>query len=195
MDLMAQVLQKRNGLVFGKSNTEAFTLVELLIVILIIGLMGSVLAPRLAPRTARQEKDAFIASLNSLARIALTQAVTTQKLHQIFWDLEQRTIEIRKHTGEYDKAGDPECKLVLIPYGTQSVHIPERFIIKQFSIEGINELAGNRKTKQVWFYIVPDGIAQHVSIVMIDTHEDVDEVNKKVTLELNPFTVRYEEVR
>ncbi len=181
---------------FGLINrfSKGFTLIELLIVILIIGLMGSVLAPRLAPRTAKQEKDAFIASLNGLARVALTQAITTQKLHQIFWDLEHRTVEIRKHTGEYDKAGDPECKPVRIPYGTPPVHIPERFIMKQFSIEGINELAGNRNTKQVWFYIVPDGISQQVSIMMVDTHEDVDEADKKVTLELNPFTVRYEQL-
>lgn len=171
---------------------KGFTLIELLIVILIIGIMGSVLAPRLAPRTARTEREAFIEQLNSLNRVALTQAITTQHLHQIFWDLEHHKIEIRKHTGGYDRAGDPECKPVQIPYGMQSVMIPERFIVKQFSIEGINELAGAKKTKQVWFYIVPDGIAQQVTVVFIDTHEDVTDAEKKLTLILNPFTVWYE---
>jgi type II secretion system protein H len=219
MAQMAQAHQKRIGLVCGKTNlrgftltslrlrassgcgrkldqcnlgmVKGFTLVELLVVMLIIGLIGSFVAPRLAPRTAKTEKEAFVASLNSLARAGLTQAVTTQKLHQVFWDLEQRKVEIRKHTGEYDRAGDPECKPIQLP----SVTIPERFIVKQFSIEGINELAGNRNTKQVWFYIVPDGIAQQVTVMFIDTHEDVSDAEKKLTLELNPFTVRYDEVQ
>jgi prepilin-type N-terminal cleavage/methylation domain-containing protein len=179
--------------VCGKNNSRAFTLIELLIVILIIGILGSVLAPRLAPRTAKTEKEAFIAQLNSLNRAALTQAITTQTLFQLFWDLEHRTIEIRKHTGNYDRNGDPECKPMQIPYGMQSVTIPERFIVKQFSIEGVNELAGARATKQVWFYIVPDGISQQVTIVFTDTHEDITDAEKKLTLILNPFTVRYDE--
>ena len=155
--------------------------------------MGSVLAPRLAPRTARAERENFVSQLNSVLRAALTQAVITQTLHQIYWNLESRVIEIRKHTGAYDHVGDPICKSVLIPYGAQNVTIPERFIVKQFSIEGINELAGSRSVKEVWFYIVPDGIAQPVTVVFIDTHEDVTDAEKKLTLVLNPFTVQYEQ--
>lgn len=187
-----RVHQKRNGLVFGINKQHGFTLIELLVVILIIGIIGSVLAPRLAPRTARSEKEAFIAQLNSQSQAALTQAITTQTLQQVFWDLEKHTIEIRKHTGGYDRAGDPECKPTQIAYSSQRITIPERFIVKQFSIEGINELAGARNTKQVWFYIVPDGVAQQVTVIFTDTHEDVTDAEKKVTLNLNPFTVHYE---
>lgn len=155
--------------------------------------MGSVLAPRLAPRTARAERENFVSQLNSVLRAALTQAIITQNLYQIYWNLETRVIEIRKHTGAYDRAGDPICKPIQIPYGAQNVTIPERFIVKQFSIEGINELAGSRSIKEVWFYIVPDGIAQQVTVVFIDTHEDVTDAEKKLTLVLNPFTVQYEQ--
>ena len=126
-------------------------------------------------------------------RAGLTQAITTQVLHQIFWDLERHTIEIRKHTGAYDRAGDPECKVGQIAFTGQAVSIPERFVVKQFTIEGVNELAGARNTKQVWFYIVPDGVAQQVTVLFADTHEDASDAEKKVTLVLNPFTVQYEE--
>jgi prepilin-type N-terminal cleavage/methylation domain-containing protein len=188
---MALVQEKRNGSVSGINNKYGFTFIELLIVILIIAIMGSVLAPRLAPRTARAEKEEFISQLNGLLRAALTQAIMTQTLHQVYWHLENKTVEIRKHTGEYDRSGDPICKAVRIPYGTQQVTIPERFIIKQFVIEGINELAHSRTLKEVWFYIVPDGIAQEVTVVFADTHEEVSDADKKLTLILNPFTVQY----
>lgn len=190
---MDQAHQKKNGLVFGINKQTGFTLLELLVVLLILGIMGSVLAPRLAPRTADTERKQFINQLNSLLRATLTQAITTQTLFQIFWDLEKRTVEIRKHTGAYDKNGDPECKPFIIPYGAQNVTIPERFIIKQFSIEGINEMAGAKAVKQLWFYIVPDGIAQQVTVVFADTHEEVSDAEKKLTLVLNPFTVQYEQ--
>jgi len=181
--------------VSGSTKRTGFTLIELLVVILIIGVIGSIVAPRLAPRTARAVREQFIAQLNSMLRAALTQTIVTQTLHQIYWDLEHRHVEIRKHTGGYDRAGDPECKTVLIPYGVQQVTIPERFIVKQFSIEGVNEVSGSRALKQVWFYIVPDGVSQQVTIVFADTHEDVSTGEKKLTLMLNPFTVQYEEPR
>src|ERR1700722_10207058 len=150
MEQTDQAHQKKNGLASGTANKQTgFTLIELLVVLLIIGIMGSVLAPRLAPRTAKAGREQFINQLNSLLRATLTQAITTQVLHQIFWDLEKRTIEIRKHTGAYDRNGDPECKPFHIPYGAQNVTIPERFMIKQFSIEGINEMAGAKQVKQL----------------------------------------------
>lgn len=200
MDQVVHLHLRKTGSVCGitkctTTSRTGFTLIELLVVILIIGVIGSIVAPRLAPRTAKAEREQFVAQLNSLLRAALTQALVTQTLQQVFWDLEKRTIEIRKHTGAYDRAGDPECKPIHIPYGAQNVSIPERFIIKQFSIEGVNELAGSRKLKQVWFYIVPDGVSQQVTVVFADTHEDVSKEEKKLTLVLNPFTVQYEELR
>jgi type II secretion system protein H len=177
--------------VFGiKDSRLGFTLIEILVVLLIVAIMGSVIGPRLSPQTARMERDQFVTALNKLLRVATTQAVASQKLHQIYWQISERFVEIRKHTGAYDRAGDPVCVPVNQLYGQEILKIPERFILKKFIIEGTNELAGGRALKEVWFYIVPDGIAQQVTISFVDTHEEVSEANRLLTLTLNPFTVQ-----
>lgn len=191
MGQMVLVLQKMNGLVFGLNKRTGFTLIELMVVILIIAIMGSIIGPRLSPRTARMERDQFINGLNALLRTAVTQAVATQTLHQIYWRMADRSIELRKHTGAYDRAGNPICKPVTQLASEGRLQIPERFIIKKFVIEGVNELAGDRSLKEVWFYVVPDGTAQQVSITLIDTHEDISEAMRTITLTLNPFTVQF----
>jgi type II secretion system protein H len=188
---MVRALQKMNGLVFGIDKRSGFTLIELMIVILIIAIMASVVGPRLFPQTARMERDQFMSGLNALMRVAATQAVATQALHQIYWRMADRIIELRKHTGAYDRAGDPICKSVTQLAGQEQLKIPERFIIKKFIIEGVNELAGDRSLKEVWFYVVPDGTAQQVSITLVDTHEEVNEAARTISLTLNPFTVQF----
>jgi prepilin-type N-terminal cleavage/methylation domain-containing protein len=174
------------------SNQPGFTLIELLIVLLIIGIIGSLVMPAFMQRTPRYEREQFIASLNALMQSALSQTVTTHVLHQIFIDLKAHTISIRKHTGSYDKNGDPECKPVGGSYGHMVQLIPDHLEFKQIFIEGKSELSsGAKKTQELWFYLVPEGLAQHVIINMIDTRDTIADKPRHIGLVLNPFIVQF----
>jgi prepilin-type N-terminal cleavage/methylation domain-containing protein len=176
-----------------QTKQSGFTLIELLIVLLIIGIIGSVVMPNLMRRTPHYEREQFIAGLNALMQSAFSQTVITHTLHQIYVDLKGNSISIRKHTGVYDKNGDPECVPVGGAYARMSQTIPEQLEFKQVFIEGVNELGGGaKKTKELWFYIIPEGLAQQVIFNMVDTKDVAhDDKPRSFGLVLNPFLVQF----
>lgn len=178
---------------FGTNdNTSGFTLLELLIVLLILGILGSFIAPAFSNRTPRYQREQFIAGLNALMHVGLTQAISTHMLHQVYVDMKKHEISLRKHTGEYDKSGEPICTQVPGEYIHATQSIPEQFIFKQFWIEGINEIQSGSKTNELWFYIVPGGLTQYVTINMLDTQDTLEnDKPRPIGLVLNPFMAQF----
>ena len=70
---------------------------------------------------------------------------------------------------------------------------PDSIIIKQLLIEGFDEMKRftGGKTETVWFYIVPDGMVQAVTINFLDKEQMIDGKPKPVGLVLNPFTAEF----
>ena len=175
-----------------KAKRLGFTLLELLVVLLILGILGSVIVPNLTQRTPRYEREQFIAGLNALMQSGLSQTVSTHTLHQIHVDMTKREISLRKQTDEQTKGGEPVFKPISGAYARVMQEIPEQLVFKQFSIEGINEMkSGRGGTKELWFFLVPEGLTQHVTINMIDTEDTLDGKPRPVGLVLNPFTAQF----
>ena len=185
--------QKKNGLMFGMNKQSGFTLLEILIVVLIIGVLGAVITPNLQRTTPRYEREEFIARFNALTQLAWQQALSTNKIHQVSIDINKRSIFLLSDTGEKDRSGEPVFKPLTGLVQDTSLSIPSQIVFKQFFIEGYDMMAKftRAKTDEMWFYIIPEGMAQDVIVNFVDTKDTRDDDPRPVGLVLNPFSAQF----
>jgi prepilin-type N-terminal cleavage/methylation domain-containing protein len=191
---MEQRRQKRNGLMFGLKTKTGFSLLELLIVIAIIGVLGSIIMPNMRRVAPRYEREEFIARFNALTQLGWQQALMHNKLQQIMVDVGKRRIALLAATGEKSRVGgEPVFKPDTSLAQSTVLVIPDQINIKQFFIEGYDMMAKftTSKTEEVWFYIIPEGMAQDVVVNFVDTKDTKDEAPRPVGLVLNPFTAQF----
>ncbi len=175
------------------SRKQGFTLLEVVFVIGIIAVLMT-LIPNITQRKPRYEREQFVTRLNALTKTAALQALATHKLHEIEFDFAKRTVQIRRATGKVDDKG----LLVTAPMRpalTNSLFLwPAHIEIKQFVIEGFDEMSRYAKgTGAAFFYVVPEGLAQQVTINFIDKKDTIDGKVRRIGLVLNPFTMQFSE--
>ena len=174
---------------------HGFTLLEIMIAIAIIGVVMAISVPYFRGRTPRYEREEFIAKVNSLAQVAWQHTLVTHTLHKVTFDLKNRraSIAFAGHGAEVEK-GEPTFTPLTAWHAPTSMVWDKRFKIRQFIINGFDEMArsAHRETVEVYFYIMPDGIAQQVTINFLDTKDTINNKPRKVGLVLNPFTAQFE---
>ncbi len=169
-----------------------------MVAIAIIALLATITIPNLWRMQPSYERKEFIAALNALTLYGKQNAITNYKLHQVSVDFDKKQIELLYDTGEKDTKGEIAYKPVASGYLNSVIPIPESLDIQNFYIDGtgFDEMAKfkGRKTGAVWFYIVPEGLAQEVVINLLDTKNTLyNGKPRQVGLVLNPFTAQFKE--
>jgi prepilin-type N-terminal cleavage/methylation domain-containing protein len=170
------------GLAFAKPG---FSLLEIIVAMAIVAVMATQV-PRLT-RINYNQQEKFVADLNMLARNAYTQAVVSGRPTQLFFDLESQVkkVTIRVDSDKKSAENKPIFETVQSDYGNDSLVWNDNFEIEKFIIDGKDEAVG-ANLKTVWFYIMPDGLSQQVTLVLRD-----EAVGRPFELELNPFFVQF----
>lgn len=195
MALMAKVHHKQSGSVSG-NNKRGFTLIELLITIAVIAILSAVIVPNVMRSKPGYERKSFIAELNGLLKYAQGNAIISHANQQILLDLARRQVELRAQTDNKDSKGEIVYKKVQGQYINTTVKIPENIDIKNFVIEGVDEMGkgAGRKTGEVWFFIIPEGLAQEVTMNFVDRSDRLyNDKPRPIGLVLNPFTAQFKE--
>lgn len=159
---------------------------------MIIAIMATTFVPQLWRRAPRYERNQFIGKLSSLTRFAQQHAITTNRLHQIFFDLAAGTVTLKEQGQGRDEKGEQSFVPLKDSPFPSIITIPSQLQIKQFFIDGSDAMSAfvGRPTEKVWFFIVPNGLSQSVIINMVDTKQLVAGRPKPVGLVLNPFTLQ-----
>ena len=171
---------------------QAFTLIELLVAIAIILLMATISVPAYKSLFPNIERNNFLSQLEQLTTFAWHNALTTNKIHAIVFDVRERHRQVRVQvdSGQRETTGKIVLANIKNAHVQTSVAIPPTLEIKNFIIEGFDE-ASKGRLEQAYFYIMPDGLAQRVTINMIDTKHRIGGRARQIGLVLNPFSARF----
>lgn len=173
--------------VFQFGRNSGFSLLEILVVMFIIGFMTTFGLRVLRNVRPAFKQEQFVDNVRTLLAVAWQRALSTGKVHRVYFDLEKRVMATEMQTNE-----PQEDKEVFAPitraYDAASFTWPKSITFKEFYIQGTNGLnTGGRKTNAIWFYVVPDGMVQEV---IINIEEAVGDSSLPLSLVINPFTAQ-----
>ena len=177
-----------------KSNRQGFSLIEILVVITIGALFVAVVIPNVSRFGSYYVREKFIAQCNALMLFAWQQALLTRSVCKVDWNLKARKVSLLlQKEGERDKSGHPLFVAMQTAYTKTTISIPEQIEIKQFFIEGFDEMtrSASKETAEMWYFIVPDGLAQAVTINFVDTKNVFENKPRQMSMVLNPFSAQF----
>jgi prepilin-type N-terminal cleavage/methylation domain-containing protein len=175
------------------NSKPGFGLLEVIIAIAILGLAMAVVIPNFRGRQPKYEREQFIARLNGLAQFARKSAIMTTKIHKVAFDFSKREAWIEAATGQKSKEGEAEFAPIKSSSTRARISWPEQFSFKNFYIEGFDEMSrfSGRATQEVWFFVMPEGLAQEVIANVVDTKDRIDKKPRQIGLVLNPFNAQF----
>lgn len=173
------------ALMHGKNN--GFSLLELLVVMFLIGIMTTFALQVYKNVRPAYKQEQFVDNVRTLLAIAWQGALTTGKIHRLYFDLTKRVMLVEKQTNE-----PYEEKEVFAPvaraFDQAQFKWPSAIVFKQFYIQGVESMyVPGIKTNAIWFYIMPDGMVQEI---IMNIEETVDDSKLPLSIVINPFTAQ-----
>ncbi|MBN1549283.1 type II secretion system protein [Candidatus Babeliales bacterium] len=173
------------------SNTKGFSLLEIIVAIALLAFATSIVVPALRQRRVTYQRDDLVINLNALMKLGWEQAIITGKVHRVWFNLGKNLIEIQV---QQDKNSGQDKSFIRIDseYLRPSYEWAQSLQLKDFFIEGEDELHKHHQTDEVWFFITPDGLTQNVSLNIFDTQDtQQSDAGAGFSLILNPFTAQF----
>ena len=176
----------------SKHHSLGFTLIELLIAIAIIGMMMVAVIPYMQRMQSGYERKQFVAGINSLAQVAWQQAIITGAVHRVLFNIKERKAFVERDVTKSALTKKLDFEPMESVEGS-SMSWPTSMEIKQFMIGGFDEMKRIKgdKAKEIWFYVIPDGMTQAVTINFIDKDDIVENKPKQFGLVMNPFLAQF----
>jgi type II secretory pathway pseudopilin PulG len=159
-----------------------------MVVIAIIAIMAAAVVPRLGVRPLQRRKQLAV-DIAAIIGLGWQQALMTNKIHRVTLDFKERLFSLQVDEGAMAGAKDA-FKDIKSNYFISTEKLPENFEIKQFFIEGKDEMQRSAKgLTTAYFLIVPEGLVQSVIMNIVDKN-DLDAQGRafKFGLVVNPFS-------
>lgn len=176
-------------------KSVGFSLIEIVVAIAIIALLATIAIPTMRGLLPKNEPKILLQNINSITLTALDNAVFSGKLNRVVFDFTLNKIYVEQATEQKDVKGDFIFEKLPTRFATSEIDWDQnKFTIQNFYIDTRDEMRlgmGQTKKEKMWFYVLPEGTAQLVTINLIDlTQSDITE-GAEFSFVLNPFTVQF----
>lgn len=173
---------------FVKKSHKGFTLLEIIVAIALLALVSALVIPRIR-RQPLPLAQRFEQQLNGLLQTTKTNALETQKLHRIMFDLKKNSATAEMVDDKKDSQGKNVFAKLTIPYVKTAFQLDPELTVERFVVNGKNfmQRSDDLEYTGMWFYITAEGIVQDVEIGLYD-----QEKKQNITVKINPFFCKAE---
>lgn len=169
----------------NKTLQTGISMLEVLVSLLLLSIIISLAIPGFLKLQQGRTKKLFFSDFSMLVTDTMHQAIMTKKMHQIFFDINQRKIQVKIFD---EKAEGSNIHAKFKPADASvfktTMNIPESFLFPNFFINGADEVKPGDKLSSVFFYILPDGTSQPINININDENETK---KPRFCIMINPF--------
>jgi len=170
----------------NKTNlTPGISFIEILVLLLLISIAMSMIVPRFITNRPGKAQKTFFAEFSTLVADTAYQAIVSKKVHQIYWSFDHHKILVKKYQSMPD---EPNKHLHFVPIPKDVFHsqisVPEQFTVRNFIVQGNDEMKSGMTMHDAWFYIMPDGTSQPTTINIDD---DTQDTTAHFSITINPF--------
>lgn len=180
-----------------KTNLQmGFGLFELVIVLALIAGLGAMMVPNLFRNQAMAEKKQFMVDFKKILQVAVKSAVYESKVVQVYCNFENHEAVLKEFDPESNEDSKHK-KFKLFSDTVKGARIvwPENVEVKNFVVNQKDEVLSSAKLQDVWFYVMPDGTAQPVTVNCV-YQNDLQERDTPFSFVISPFYAKvkfYEE--
>ncbi|QQR53652.1 hypothetical protein IPH25_02185 [bacterium] len=179
----------------GRIKKSGIAVLDLVFALAVLALIAVLAVPNVGRLMPGYKRRQFLSSVETVVNIGWQQALVTRSIHKVLFDLQEGIIVLERATDNLNQKGELEFTRAQVSGVLTRCEIPPFIEIKQFFIEGFDEIAryqGNKNAARVWFFLVPEGMAQKVVINMFDNGSKDEKGNpRSIGLVLNPLTARF----
>lgn len=175
---------------FVNRKRRAFTLIEMLIVMVIIGFMVTMIPSWLFRKRVDSSLPAVMREFNNLLLVARQQAITSQKVHRLFFKSEKNFndyVVVQTMDKDPEKKGKEIARIVASEYLETKYDLPQGIKMEAVYL-GKEELFSENRN-EAYCYVSPNSLVQGIFIHVI---RKIDDLEQKVTFKVEPFLGEFE---
>jgi len=167
-----------------KACRQAFTIIEIMLVVVVIGVVATIAAPRIMRKPPSAKWENVLEELNNLVSYARQEAIANYKIYRLHFKITRENRSLVQVELEQDDQEKPVRKLyttVKSYYFNPQYSFPEPITMHGVYHSKTNELEENNL--HAYCYIIPNGLVQATWIHL----ERTNDKKSTVTFEMQPF--------
>jgi len=149
------------------------------------------MVPNLFKTNRSQERKQFIAQFEAFVKATVMRSIVENRIHQIYIDIVHESIQMRVYNSQSTEMNRHKQFIqVKDSRYTTEMKFLKHYAIKNFYINGIDEVVPGTIMQDVMFYSMPDGTSQAIIINIIDQDEENAHQDAPLSIVINPFYAR-----
>lgn len=168
-----------------QNNQSGISFIEILVALLMISILLSITMPMFQSKKNRPEQKKLFTNFQNIVEYASNRAIIQKKTHKVIWDLNAHTLSLAEYSADKEEEADIHQRFNILPTSSEtSITIPDFVEVKNFFINQKDDKSFNDSMNQIWFYLMPDGSCQPVTINLENNNESS---YHQYAFTINPF--------